>query len=79
MGSAALSLAYVAAGRLDGFYHLNLYPWDVAAGMLLVAEAGGVASDWDGRPRTSGEGPVVAAGADLHPQLVALLHSGDKR
>ena len=78
MGSAALSLAYMAAGRLDGFYHLNLFPWDVAAGMLLVSEAGGVASDWDGQPRTSNEGPVIAAGAALHPRLLALLHTGDE-
>ncbi len=75
LGSAALALTYVAAGRLDGFYHLNLHPWDVAAAMLLVTEAGGVVTDWDGQPRSSGEGPVIAAGAALHPLLLQLLHS----
>jgi myo-inositol-1(or 4)-monophosphatase len=77
MGSAALSLAYVAAGRLDGFYHLGLQPWDVAAAVLLVSEAGGVASDWDGQPRSSGQGPVVAAGKALHPRLLDLLRSAE--
>jgi myo-inositol-1(or 4)-monophosphatase len=78
MGSAALSLAYVAAGRLDGFYHLYLNPWDVAAGMLLVTEAGGLVSDWEGKPRSTGQGPVVATGAALHPQLLALLQSAER-
>jgi myo-inositol-1(or 4)-monophosphatase len=75
MGSAALSLAYVAAGRLDAFYHLNLNPWDVAAGMLLVTEAGGTVTDWEGNARSTAQGPVIAAGAALHPQLLKLLRS----
>lgn len=75
MGSAALSLAYVAAGRLDAFYHLNLNPWDVAAGMLLVTEAGGTVTDWEGNTRSTAQGPVIAAGAALHPQLLKLLRS----
>ena len=78
MGSAALSLAYVAAGRLDGFYHLSLQPWDVAAAMLLVAESGGLVTDWDGQPRSTRQGPVVAAGATLHAQLLNLLRSADR-
>lgn len=48
MGSAALDLAYVAAGRLDGFWELNLKPWDIAAGILLVSEAGGSVRELDG-------------------------------
>jgi myo-inositol-1(or 4)-monophosphatase len=75
LGSAALALTYVAVGRLDGFYHLNLHPWDVAAAMLLVTEAGGVVTGWEGQPRSSGEGPVIAAGAALHPLLLQLLQS----
>ncbi|HET9492704.1 MAG TPA: inositol monophosphatase [Chloroflexia bacterium] len=78
LGSAALAVAYVAAGRLDGFYHLNLNPWDVAAGMLLVTEAGGVVTDWEGNPRSSGQGPVIAAGAGLHASLLALLRTAEK-
>ena len=50
-GSAALDLAYVACGRFDGFWELNLHPWDVAAGLLLVDEAGGRTSDLQGGPR----------------------------
>jgi fructose-1,6-bisphosphatase/inositol monophosphatase family enzyme len=51
----------------------------VAAGMLLVSEAGGIVTDWEGLPRSSGEGSVVAAGAALHPHLLDLLHSGHPR
>ena len=49
-GSAALDMAWVAAGRADGFWEFNLNPWDVAAGLLLVREAGGKVSDFHGRP-----------------------------
>jgi myo-inositol-1(or 4)-monophosphatase len=77
LGSAALSLTYVAAGRLDAYYHLSLQPWDIAAALLLVQEAGGTATDWDGTPRRSGKGSVVASGANLHPVLLGLLHEVD--
>jgi len=60
MGSAALGLAYAACGRLDLYVHCNLKPWDVAAGILLVREAGGLALDWNGRPAEVGSGRVVA-------------------
>src|SRR5207237_10430951 len=50
-GAAALDLAWVAAGVFDGFFELNLSPWDVAAGALLVREAGGVVTDWEGDER----------------------------
>jgi myo-inositol-1(or 4)-monophosphatase len=49
-GSAALDLAYVASGRLDGFWEFGLHPWDMAAGILLIREAGGTCSDMEGRP-----------------------------
>jgi myo-inositol-1(or 4)-monophosphatase len=60
LGSAALGLAYAACGRLDLYVHCNLKPWDVAAGILLVEEAGGLVVDWDGRPATLATNRVVA-------------------
>jgi len=73
-GSAALDLAWVAAGRYDGFWERNLQPWDIAAGLLLVVEAGGKVSDVanpDGDPLASGD--VCAANLELHPQIMTLL------
>jgi myo-inositol-1(or 4)-monophosphatase len=73
LGSAALSLTYVAAGRLDAYYHLSLQPWDIGAALVLIEEAGGIVTDWHGSPRRSGAGSAVASGAQLHPALLALL------
>lgn len=64
MGSAALDLAYVAAGRLDGFWELHLSPFDLAAGALLVREAGGLVSDADGGEDWLRGGHIVAAGTE---------------
>ncbi|MGH7559892.1 MAG: inositol monophosphatase family protein [Gemmatimonadales bacterium] len=61
-GSAALDLADVAAGRLDAFWELMLAPWDIAAGMLLVREAGGIITDLEGRDLTGLEPTAVVAG-----------------
>ena len=72
-GSAALDLADVAAGRFDGFWELTLAPWDVAAGMLLVREAGGVVTDLGGNERTIGHGPLVAGNPAIHQWLVENL------
>ncbi|MFT5049710.1 MAG: myo-inositol-1(or 4)-monophosphatase [Chlamydiales bacterium] len=66
MGSAAMDLAYVASGRLDGFWELHLSPYDVAAGALLVREAGGVVTDGDGGDDWLRGGHIVAAGRGLH-------------
>jgi myo-inositol-1(or 4)-monophosphatase len=77
LGSAALALTHVAAGRFDAYYHLNLMAWDVAAASLLVKEAGGLITGWDGRPAGATGGGVVAANATLHPQLLQLLHSAE--
>lgn len=74
-GSAALDLADVAAGHFDGFWELSLAPWDVAAGILLVREAGGVVTDLDGRPRDLGHGPVVAGNPAIHAWLLTQLDS----
>ena len=68
-GSAAIDLAWVACGRLDGYYELGTRHWDRAAGMLLVAEAGGVATPLDDGGRGS-EG-ALAAGGSLHPKLAS--------
>jgi myo-inositol-1(or 4)-monophosphatase len=72
-GSAALDLADVAAGRFDGFWELVLAPWDVAAGILLVREAGGVVTDLGGGERGVGFGPVVAGNPAIHRWLVENL------
>jgi len=72
-GSAALDLAYVAAGRLDGFWELKLSPWDTAAGTLVVAEAGGKVSRIDGAVYVPGDVDVVATNGLIHGALCALL------
>jgi len=71
-GSAALDLCYVAAGRCDGFWEFNLRPWDIAAGILLVEEAGGCVSDIRGGPPAAGES-VLASNGVLHSALLELL------
>lgn len=72
-GSAGLHLAYVAAGRLEACYHLTLQPWDIAAGALLVIEAGGQVSALDGAVWRLGEGRVLASNGLLHANLVETL------
>ena len=71
-GAAALDLAYVAAGRLEGFWEVKLNPWDVAAGWLLVEEAGGRVTDLEGRPYRLGHRYIVATNGRIHE---ALLHT----
>ncbi len=75
MGAASLDLAYVAAGRFDGFWEHGLQPWDVAAGILLLKEAGGVITDINGGEQMMSNGQVVCANENLHPQLLKLLKS----
>lgn len=73
-GSAALDLADLAAGRLDGFWELQLAPWDVAAGALLIREAGGIITRPDGAADVlSGDGSLVAGNAAIHKWLMDLL------
>jgi len=72
-GSAALDLAYVAAGRCDGFWEEKLAPWDLAAGALLVQRAGGAITGYGGGPLVLEAGHVVAAGENLHPALLEIL------
>jgi myo-inositol-1(or 4)-monophosphatase len=74
-GSAALDMAYVAAGRFDGYWERGLHKWDLAAGVLLVTEAGGVVSDADGGGDPLAAGAVCAANAELHPQIIQRLRA----
>ena len=69
MGSAALDCAMVARGLLDGYWEQRLKPWDVSAGALMVKEAGGVLSDFDGGPFSSTSGRVIATNGLIHDQL----------
>lgn len=78
LGSAALNLAYVAAGNLDGFWELTYEPWDVAAGILMVRQAGGVVSNLDGSPLSDDKMGIVAAAPGLHQELVDLLSQGSR-
>ena len=72
-GSAALDLAYVATGRLDGFWELKLKPWDMAAGALLVAEAGGIVSDFRGGPLDIYRPEIVASNPHIHDAILQVL------
>ena len=73
LGAAALDLAYVAAGRYDGFWEFGLSPWDIAAGLLLVREAGGFVSDLAGGQTMMTGGDVLVANGHLHLPLAALI------
>ncbi|MFZ4762858.1 MAG: inositol monophosphatase family protein [Alphaproteobacteria bacterium] len=72
-GSAALDLAYVAAGRFDGYWERDLAPWDVGAGIILVQEAGGYATDLAGKRNPLSGASILAANPNLHPQLKDVL------
>lgn len=72
-GSAALDLAWTAAGRFDGFWERGLQPWDMAAGILLVREAGGMVSNLDGESTILQSGHVLAANIPLHKALIKLI------
>lgn len=70
MGSAALGLAYVACGRLDLYFHFSLYPWDLAAGIVIIGEAGGAVTEMEGRPVGIHSRTVVAANRDIHRDFI---------
>lgn len=72
-GAAALDLAWVAAGRFDGFWERGLSLWDIAAGVILVREAGGFISDFASRDKALDSGDVVAANPAIHGDLIRLL------
>src|ERR1700757_3766199 len=75
LGSAALDLAWVAAGRYDGYWERNLNPWDVAAGILMVTEAGGKVTDAEGGQDMLTTGSIVAGNLDVHPLLLERLRA----
>jgi myo-inositol-1(or 4)-monophosphatase len=72
-GSAALDLAYVAAGYTDGFFEINLSPWDIAAGALLVQEAGGIVGDFEGNESWLRTGNIVAANPKVFGQMLQVI------
>jgi myo-inositol-1(or 4)-monophosphatase len=72
-GAAALDLAYVAAGRLDGFFEKNLKPWDMAAGALLVSEAGGIIANFSGESDYLYKGDVIAGSPKIFGQMLNVL------
>ena len=72
-GSAALDLAYVAAGRFDGFWESGLSPWDIAAGLLLAKEAGAIVSRTDGGSDTLYKGEILAANEAIHSRMLRLI------
>ena len=74
LGSVSLDLAYVAAGRFDGFWERDLLPWDIAAGALLIREAGGYASDLEGGSAMFDTGTIVAGNEYIHKALREVLH-----
>ena len=73
LGAAALDLAYVASGRLDGFWEFNLKPWDIAAGSIIVTEAGGYISDINGNENYLKTGNVLSANLNLHQDVIDKL------
>jgi myo-inositol-1(or 4)-monophosphatase len=80
LGAAALDLAWTAAGRLDGFWERGLHPWDLAAGIIILREAGGYVSDGEGKEAMLEKGSVVAGNEAIHRMLLKLLKtSGAER
>ncbi len=72
-GSAALDLCYLAAGRCDGFWELNLHPWDTAAGTIILEEAGGRLTDFTGNPFSIYMKEIVASNSRIHDELISVL------
>ena len=77
-GSATLDLAWVAAGRLDAYWERDLSPWDMAAGIILVREAGGFVTDLDGAEAIFAKGQIVAGNDTMHKELLRLLREAGK-
>lgn len=77
VGSAAIDLAWVAAGRFEAFWELSLSPWDIAAGILLVREAGGLVTGIDGERAGLHTSPLVAGNGEMHPWLLDILQRAD--
>ena len=75
LGAAALDLAWTAAGRLDGFWERNLHAWDLAAGIVVLREAGAFVSDADGKDAMLDKGSVVAGNETIRRKLLKLLRT----
>jgi len=73
MGSASLDMAYVSAGRADGFFQRNLNYWDIAAGIILVKEAGGLVSDYSGKDDFTAKKNIIASNSSINAELIGLL------
>ncbi len=73
LGSAALDLAYVACGRLDGFWELKLKPWDMAAGYLIVKRAGGIVTNFNGDEWQIRDDKIIATNASLHEEMLKVI------
>ncbi|UYQ92490.1 inositol monophosphatase [Chitinophaga horti] len=76
LGSAAIDLCWVAAGRFDGFWEHNLNSWDSAAGALIVQEAGGKVTDFEGKPYRSSQRKVLATNGHIHAELLNVINNG---
>lgn len=79
LGSAALDLCYVACGRFDGYWEEKLHAWDIAAGALIVTEAGGLVTALDGSPFDAFSGEAVAAGQGLHASVLRVIREASNR
>ncbi|MBM4445839.1 MAG: inositol monophosphatase [Chloroflexi bacterium] len=77
MGSSSLGLAYVACGRVNLYFHRYLFPWDIASGLLLVREAGGEVTDWQGKPASFLATEIIASSDQLHHEFLA--HFGQEQ
>jgi len=75
IGTTVLSLAWVAAGRLEGFYERDLWPWDMAAGIVLVQEAGGMVTNFQGKPPILIDGRLIASNRHIHREMLRLIRS----
>jgi len=76
IGSAAIDLAYTAAGRFDGFWEIKLYPWDTAAALLMVEEAGGKVTDFSNNPFDPFMKECVASNGQIHQRILKIINSG---
>ena len=74
MGSASLDMAYVAAGRCDGFWQRNLSYWDIAAGIILVKEAGGFVTDFKGSDKYLENKTILASNSNINEEMIKILN-----
>ncbi len=75
IGTTVLCLAYVAAGRMEGFYEMDLWPWDIAAGIVLVEEAGGRVTNFENKYPALERGRLIASNGHIHNQILKVLHA----